>query len=198
MTADDRTGSGRPDLAVLGERERRLHALMVRALDGDGAAYHAFLTLLGPHLRAYLRRRLRSLPDDVEDLLQDTLIALHEQRHTYRTDLPVTAWVQAIARYKLIDLLRSRRIRQDLHDPIDDHLLSLPAIDDTEARDARRDVDALMRDLPDRQRLPILHTKLQGLSVAEAAAATGMSESAIKVGVHRGIKALAARLRGRR
>jgi RNA polymerase sigma-70 factor (ECF subfamily) len=183
--------------AVLDERERRLRGLLVRALDGDGGAYHEFLKLLGPHLRAYLRRRLQSLPADVEDLVQDTLIALHEQRHTYRADLPVTAWVQAIARYKLVDLLRSRRIRQDLYDPIDDHL-SLLAFDDTEAHEARRDVDTLMRHLPDHQRLPILHTKLHGLSVAEAAAATGMSESAIKVGVHRGIKALAARLRGRR
>jgi RNA polymerase sigma-70 factor (ECF subfamily) len=197
MAADERTEQEPPAHAVLDERERRLRALFVSALDGDGAAYHAFLKLLGPHLRAYLRRRLRSLPDDVEDLVQDTLIALHEQRHTYRTELPVTAWVQAIARYKLIDLLRSRRIRQDLDDPIDDHL-SLLAFDDTEAHEARRDVDTLMQHLPDHQRLPILHTKLHGLSVAEAAAVTGMSESAVKVGVHRGIKALAARLRGRR
>lgn len=197
MAPDGRTGQEPPASALLEARERRLRSLLVAALDGDGAAYHEFLKLLGPHLRAYLRRRLRSLPDDVEDLVQDTLIALHEQRHTYRADLPVTAWVQAIARYRMIDLLRARRIREDRSDPIDDHL-SLLAFDDTEAQDARRDVDTLIRHLPDHQRLPILHTKLHGLSVAEAAAVTGMSESAVKVGVHRGIKALAARLkRGR-
>ena len=197
MTHDERS-TGEPSVtAALEARERQLRSLLMGALDGDSAAYHAFLKQLGPHLRAYLRRRLRSQPDDVEDLVQDTLIALHEQRHTYRTDLPVTAWVQAIARYKLIDLLRSRQRHQDLHEPIEDHL-SFLAFDDAEAREARRDVNVLMRNLPDNQRLPILHTKVHGLSVAEAAEATGMSESAVKVGVHRGIKALAARFRGRR
>jgi RNA polymerase sigma-70 factor (ECF subfamily) len=38
--------------------------------------------------------------------------------------------------------------------------------------------------------------KLGGMSTAEAARATGMSESAVKVGVHRGLKALAAKMRG--
>ena len=37
--------------------------------------------------------------------------------------------------------------------------------------------------------------KLEGLSVAETARATGMSEAAVKVGVHRGLKALAALIR---
>ena len=116
---------------------------------------------------------------------------MHNQRHTYRADQPVTAWVHAIARYKLIDLLRSRSVREALHDPIGDDM-ELFAASDTDAADARRDVAQLLEQLPDNQRLPIVHTKLEGLSVAEAAAATGMSESAIKVGVHRGLKALAA------
>jgi len=88
-------------------------------------------------------------------------------------------------------LLRSRSGREALHDPIEDDL-AVFASNDHEAADARRDVHTLLNQLPDNQRLPIVHTKLEGLSVAEAAAATGMSESAIKVGVHRGMKALAA------
>ena len=91
----------------------------------------------------------------------------------------------------MIDLLRSRSVREALHDPIDDDM-ELFAASDTDATDARRDVAQLLEQLPDSQRLPIVHTKLEGLSVAEAAAATGMSESAVKVGVHRGLKALAA------
>ena len=70
--------------------------------------------------------------------------------------------------------------------------MALFATNDHEAADAKRDVNTLLQQLPDNQRLPIVHTKLEGLSVTEAAAATGMSESAIKVGVHRGMKALAA------
>ena len=88
-------------------------------------------------------------------------------------------------------LLRSRSGREALHDPIDDDL-AVFAANDHDAADARRDVHTLLNQLPDNQRLPIVHTKLEGLSVSEAAAATGMSESAIKVGVHRGMKALAA------
>jgi RNA polymerase sigma-70 factor (ECF subfamily) len=174
--------------------ETRLRPLLVRGLAGDAKAYHAFLRDLGAHLRAFLRKRLARLPDEVEDLVQETLIAVHNQRHTYDPAVPVTAWLHAIARYKLVDLLR-RRARQDLlHDPLDDQSELLVA-GGAEAADARRDVAKLLATLPDRQRLPIVHVKLEGLSVAEAARLTGMSESAIKVGVHRGLKALATAIR---
>jgi RNA polymerase sigma-70 factor (ECF subfamily) len=171
--------------------EARLHTAFVRGLAGDARAYHAFLDALSGHLRAFLRRRLAQLPDDIEDLVQETLLAVHNQRHTYRPDQPVTAWVQAIARYKLVDLLRARAGRESLNDPLDDEL-AVFAASDTDVAEARRDLDKLIDTLPDRHRLPILHVKLQGLSVAEAARMTGMSESAVKVGVHRGLKALAA------
>ena len=166
--------------------EQRLRALLLGGLAGDTVAYQTFLQGLSSHLRAFLRRRLSGLPDDIEDLMQDILLAVHNQRHTYLAAQPLTAWVHAIARYKMIDLLRSRSVREALHDPIDD-----------EAADAHRDVHTLLSQLPDHQRLPIVHTKLEGLSVAEAAKATGMSESAIKVGVHRGMKALAALMKGK-
>jgi len=178
-------------LADMKAAEQRLRAQLLQGMEGDAQAYQAFLKGLSTHLRAFLRRRLSTLPDDIEDLVQDILLAVHNQRHTYRPDQPLTAWVNAMARYKLIDLLRSRSGREALHDPIDDDL-ALFAANDHEAADARRDVNKLLQQLPDNQRLPIVHTKLEGLSVTEAAAATGMSESAIKVGVHRGMKALAA------
>jgi RNA polymerase sigma-70 factor, ECF subfamily len=178
-------------LAQMKANEQRLHALFLQGLQGDTLAYQAFLKGLSTHLRGFLRRRLSSLPDDIEDLVQDILLAVHNQRHTYRPDQPLTAWVNAMARYKLIDLLRSRSSRETLHDPLDDDM-ALFATDDHEAADARRDVNTLLRQLPDNQRLPIVHTKLEGLSVTETAAITGMSESAVKVGVHRGMKALAA------
>jgi RNA polymerase sigma-70 factor (ECF subfamily) len=107
----------------------------------------------------------------------------------------VTAWVLAIARYKLVDLLRRRGKRESLTDPLeDDNDLSSSA--DSEAADARHDIWQLLNLLPGRQRLPIVHVKLEGLSVAEAARLTGMSESAVKIGVHRGLRTLAAKIRG--
>ena len=177
------------------DTESRLRGLMLQGLDGDAAAYHQFLKTLSAHLRAYFRKRLFQRPDEVEDLVQDTLLAVHNQRHTYRADQPLTAWVHALARYKLIDLLRARASGESLNVPLDDEL-ELFAASDTEAREAKKDLDTLLAALPDRQRLPIVHVKLEGLSVVEAAQLTGMSESAIKIGVHRGLKALAAKIRG--
>ena len=175
--------------------EVRLRDLLVRGLGGDTSAYHAFLKDLSTHLRAFFRVRLSRLPDEVEDLVQEALLAVHNQRHTYDPGEPLTAWVHAIARYKLVDLYRRRAVRDALNDPLDDEL-DVFASSDTEAADARRDLAKLLERLPDQQRLPIVHMKLQGLSVVETARATGMSESAVKVGVHRGLKALAAMIRG--
>jgi RNA polymerase sigma-70 factor (ECF subfamily) len=177
------------------DSERQLRELLVKGLGGDASAYHGFLKTLSAHLRAYFRKRLFQRPDDIEDLVQETLLAVHNQRHTYQADQPLTAWVHAIARYKLVDLLRARESREALTEPLDDEL-EVFAASDTDAADARRDLDKLLAELPEHHRLPIMHIKLEGLSVAEAAQRTGMSESAIKVGVHRGLKALAARIRG--
>ena len=175
--------------------EEHLRDLLLRGLQADAAAYERFLKELGAHLRAFLRRRLSQYLGEVEDLVQETLLAIHNQRHTYRPDMPVTAWAHAIARYKLIDWLRSHRVKEALNDPLDD-ASELFASSDEEAAEARRDLGRLLQTLPDRQRLPIVHVKLEGLSVVEAARLTGMSESAVKVGVHRGLKALAAKIRG--
>lgn len=180
----------------MSEREDRLRALLIDGLGGNTVAYHAFLKALSEHLRAFLRRRLSGLPDEVEDLVQETLLAVHNQRHTYDTRQPLTAWVHAIARYKLIDLFRRRGSREALNDPLDDES-AVFASSDTEALGARRDLEKLLGCLPDRQRLPIVHMKLEGLSVVEVAKLTGMSESAVKIGVHRGLKALASMIRGK-
>lgn len=177
--------------------EDRLRDLLLRGLAGEAPAYHAFLQELSAHLRAFLRKRLVRLPDEVEDLLQESLLAVHNQRHTYDADQPLTAWVYAIAKYKLVDLLRRRANRDLLTDPLDEEIDVFSSADaDADAAEARRDVAQLLEQLPDRQRLPIIHMKLEGLSVAETARATGTSESAVKVGVHRGLKALAAMIKG--
>ncbi|MBH2044815.1 MAG: sigma-70 family RNA polymerase sigma factor [Comamonadaceae bacterium] len=177
------------------ESEDRLRALLLQGLQVDAAAYQRFLKELSAHLRSFLRRRLAQWPDAVEDLVQETLLAVHNQRHTYQSDMPVTAWVHAIARYKLVDWLRSHAVKEARNDPLDG-AHELFSSRDAEAAEARRDLGQLLQTLPDRQRLPIVHVKLQGLSVVETAQLTGLSESAVKIGVHRGLKALAARIRG--
>jgi RNA polymerase sigma factor (sigma-70 family) len=174
--------------------EEHLRGLILQSLAGDAAAYRIFLHELMTHLRSYLRRRLGRLPEEVEDLLQELLLAVHNKRHTYDPKQPLTAWVQAIARYKLVDLLRRRSRGDVLTDPLDedDQVFATTAND---AAEAHYDVAKLLRGLPDRQRLPILYVKIEGASVTDTAVRTGMSESAVKVGIHRGLKALAERIR---
>jgi RNA polymerase sigma-70 factor (ECF subfamily) len=171
----------------LGETETRLKALMLAALSGDAAAYRALLAALTPHLRAYFARRVGAA--DAEDLVQETLIAIHTRRATYDTALPFTAWLHAIARYKLIDHFRRAGVRRTV--PLED-AAAVIAEEETESVGAKRDVEKLLDTLPPARRELVRQVKIEGLSTAEAAQRTGMSESAVKVGVHRALKALSA------
>jgi RNA polymerase sigma-70 factor (ECF subfamily) len=172
------------------EAEAELKALMLRARGGDGAAYAALLKTLQGHLRAYYARRLgRSA--EAEDLLQETLIAMHSRRETYDPSRPFTAWVHAIARYKLIDYFRRHKRRAE--DPLDD-ADALFGAEDASAAEAHLDVERVLHMLPEKTRRLIRDVKIEGLSTAEAAARHNISESAVKVGVHRGLKALGAKL----
>lgn len=181
--------------ARLNKTEAHLRERLISGLDGDEKAYLIFLKDMSTHLRAFFRKRMTQLPDEVEDLVQETLLAIHNQRHTYDAGQPLTSWIHAIAKYKFIDFLRHRAGREALNDPLDD-ASEVFAASHSEAAEARRDILKMLDFLPDRQRLPIQHVKIEGLSIVEAAQLTGMSESAIKVGIHRGLKALAARIGG--
>ncbi|MFM9977802.1 MAG: sigma-70 family RNA polymerase sigma factor [Sphingomonadaceae bacterium] len=168
-----------------------LRALMMGSLTGEAAATRALLTALLPVLRGYFGRRLGAAVD-AEDLVQDTLIAVHTRRASYDPARPFTPWLFAIARYRLID--RYRRLRYDLD--LDDiaGLVGDGGFEDAEG--ARMDIAALLATLPAKQAAAIRATKLEGLSVTETAARHDMSESDVKVSVHRGLKALARRLEG--
>jgi RNA polymerase sigma-70 factor (ECF subfamily) len=180
---------------ALRSREIHLQALFIAGLNGDERAYRTFLSELSTFVRGFLRARLQRQPSEIEDLLQEVLLAVHNARQTYRSDQPLTAWVFAIARYKLADFFRGRSRHDVLNDSIDD-AADLFAESHLEPAQASRDLGKLLEELPDRQRLPIVHVKLEGLSVTETAKMTGLSESAVKIGVHRGLKALAARIKG--
>ena len=158
---------------------------MVAGLAGDADAYRRLLAALTKHLRAYYVRRVG--PATAEDLVQETLIGIHSRRATYDPAQPFTAWVYGIARYKLID--EFRRVKRRASVPLDE-ALELFANDAAEASTARRDVQKLLDRLPEAKRRLVQEIKLDGLSVADVAMRTGMSESAVKVSVHRAIKSL--------
>jgi len=170
------------------EAEAELKALMLRGLGGDAGAHRAFLTAVSGNLRAFFRSRMRGAPDDAEDLLQETLIAIHTRRDSYDASYPVTAWVYAIARYRMIDHWR-RRGRRGEHIPVEDAPELFTAAED-EAVDAKRDVTRLLAMLPQKQREAIRLVKLEGVSVKDAAAQTGLTESDVKISTHRGMKTL--------
>lgn len=168
------------------EAETRFQALMVAAVAGDGVAYRTLLTELTPHLRAYFARRLGRGADS-EDLVQETLIAIHTKQRSYDPGQPFTAWLHAIARYKLIDHFRRRGVRPTV--PLE-NADSVTDETDFAAAEAARDLDQLLQALPESRQRLLRSVKLEGLSTAEAAAAHGLSESAVKVAVHRALKAL--------
>ncbi len=185
-----------PAHAAADEFEARLKPLWLRAQAGDEAAYRLALERMAVRLRAYLRRRLQALPDEVEDLVQETLLALHLQRGTWDPALPVSAWMIAIARHKLIDLWRRRGRREaDLTSLDELGEADEPAAAGGEEGISRRDLGVLLGAIPTAQREAIVLTKIEGLSVAEAAERTGASVAAVKVQVHRGLKRLAELVR---
>ncbi|WP_336600373.1 sigma-70 family RNA polymerase sigma factor [Paraburkholderia bengalensis] len=162
--------------------ERRLAALLDASISGDKHAYHRFLDELARHLRARLRKQLRQQDADVEDLVQEVLIAVHKGLDTFRPDVPLTAWISAIVRYKLADHFRANLRRGEMFEPLDDDV-AVEGISPLDSLEARRDLTRLLDTLPERQRHPIEHTKLLGLSIAETAATTGLTESAVKIGI---------------
>ena len=174
--------------------EHELHAQWMQAQSGSTACYEQVLHTLSVYVRNFLRRRLFSRQQDIEDLVQETLLAIHQKRHTYLPDQPLTAWVYAIARYKLIDYLRVQSRQDSKHDNIDDWVDALWTHSATEAADARHDVTHMLALLPEPQRRVIAHTKLEGLSIEETAQLTGQSAANVKVSVHRGLKLLAQKL----
>lgn len=164
---------------------------MRAALSGDAAAYRALLNALRPWLVSYFRRRLKGA--DSEDLVQMTLLSLHEKRHTYDPASPFLPWIAAVARHKLIDYVRKsgKRVHVELDDDIVGDDSGLPP--DL----ARRDVEVLLAQLPkDQARIISMH-KLQELSIDEVSATTGKSASAVKVAIHRGLRKLQALVGGK-
>jgi RNA polymerase sigma-70 factor, ECF subfamily len=177
-------------------RERELRALMTASLDGDGSAYHTLLKQLTGHLRAYYRHRFARIghgPTEAEDLLQEVLIAVHTHRHTYDRLQPFTPWIHAIARYKFLDYLR--RTKSSFKDLPIASAEEVTAKSDMAAVESGLDLQRLMLKISSKARQVIQYVKLEGLSVSEAAVRCGMSESAVKVAVHRGLKALALQIR---
>jgi RNA polymerase sigma-70 factor, ECF subfamily len=165
---------------------------MRQALEGDEAAYRRLLAGVALRLRVQLRARLaRWGASDVEpeDVVQETLLAIHLKRHTWNRVERFEPWLAAVARNKLIDALRRRGRRVEV--PIEDVASSLADAAPPDEGDAL-DVQRLLAQIPDRQREIVRLVSVQGEDVRTVAQQLGMSEVNVRVSLHRSLKALAA------
>ena len=177
----------------MSERNIDWDSLMRAAINGDTAAYNRLLTGLAPAIRSVARRglgRAGLAMADAEDVMQETLLAIHLKRHTWDPSLPLGPWVRAIARNKLIDSIRRRGGRN--HVPIDDVVDVLPA-DAGEPTVLPGRLDGHLQSLSDRQQSVVRAISLEGASIRETAARLNMSEGAVRVALHRGLAALSAK-----
>jgi RNA polymerase sigma-70 factor (ECF subfamily) len=171
------------------KRDHELADLFGLAQEGNEAAYEAFLLGAATALRSFLSRRMEQR-EMVEDVLQDTLLSIHNARHTYLPGRPVGPWLYAICTNRMNDFYRRRRRIESVEVPAPDDLgVCVASAEPQEDERGRLVRDALAR-LPERQRRVIELLKLHGLSVKEAAARVGMSESAVKVTAFRGYQTL--------
>jgi RNA polymerase sigma-70 factor (ECF subfamily) len=174
---------------LTGRDEEGLAPLLRSAIAGDERAYAEFLERVAALVRGFARRRIVQGGVDPEDVVQETLLAIHLKRHTWRTDAPVLPWIYAIARFKLIDAFRrrGRRIEIDIDDVAG--VLAEPEAEAASERDIGRALDAL----PPGQRSVVAAISVDGASIGETAARLNMSETAVRVALHRGLKAIASK-----
>jgi RNA polymerase sigma-70 factor, ECF subfamily len=181
--------------ALVREREDEWTGLMRAGISGDNVAYQRLLKAVTPVLRAAARRGLARAGQPVdlsEDIVQDTLLAVHLKRQTWDTNAPFAPWLFAIARNKLIDALR-RRGRRIFVD-IDDFAETLPGEPAAETVPAS-EISAQLQSLPERQREVLQSIAVDSASIKDTATKFAMSEGAVRVALHRALANLTAKLR---
>lgn len=181
------------------EADLRRAAWMAAAQGGDRRAYERVLADSVPLIRAVARRQ-GVAPDTVDDVVQETLLTVHRVRHTYDPSRSYDAWLSAIAARRAIDALRShgRRDRRELHD---EYLLEIQPDQNDATRETEREQQAqhlreAIATLPPGQREAVEQLALKERSLAEAAQHTGRNTGALKVNLHRALKALRNRIHG--
>lgn len=165
--------------------EETLRHLMVKAQAGDKQCYSSLLMESEKWLRRYFARKIN--PAAIDDLVQETLISLHRKRASYDPTKAFLPWLAAIGRYRWIDSLR--KIYRHEHGELHEELVADPQ---EETVSAKVSLERLLSMIPERQADVIAKVKIEGLSIAEAAAMTGQSESLVKVNIHRGLKKMSA------
>ncbi len=182
--------------------EDDLRDWMIAGQAGDRRAYERLLISLVPALRRAARGRWRQAEAaDIEDVVQETLLALHAARHLYDPSRPLLPFVHGILRLRGADVMRRRYRQSGRERAIDEFSETSSHFATKEEQEDQIDAGTLhatIAQLPERQRQAIEMTKLKEMSLAQAALASGMSVAALKVATHRGVATLRKLLRGAR
>jgi RNA polymerase sigma factor (sigma-70 family) len=181
--------------------DRRWGSWMVAAQAGDRTLYETLLRDCTPFIKTVARRQ-GVPPNYIDDVVQETLLTVHRARRTYDPNRSFRAWLGTIARRRAIDGMRrqGRNGIWEMHAPLAYENHPDPGRDPEDAAN-RGDhlvgrLNAAVATLPAGQREALQHLAFQQQSLAEAAAVTGRTTGALKVNLHRALKALRARLGG--
>jgi RNA polymerase sigma-70 factor (ECF subfamily) len=163
--------------------------LMVSAQAGNESDYRQLLTELTDVVYNFLRSRFGN-HHFIEDCVQETLIAIHQARHTYDRHRLFRPWLFAIVRHKAIDTLRKQNTRQRITNQfkVEQEILSRTS----QQSEAENEIfkGRLLESLSVQYREVLILTKIIGFSITETAEKLGISESLVKVRVHRAIRKL--------
>jgi RNA polymerase sigma-70 factor (ECF subfamily) len=174
---------------LVNKEDGELATLLRAGIGGDDKAYADFLGRMVPIVRGFVRRKTGGGGIDPEDVVQETMLAIHLKRHTWRDDAPVMPWVYAIARHKTVDAFRRRGRRVEIDIDEFAEIIPAPAPETVSEREIGKALDALAPG----QRSVVSSISVEGRSIGETAAALGMNETAVRVALHRGLTAIAKR-----
>lgn len=158
-------------------------ALIRAACEGDRAAFGQLYERYARFVHGVLLSRVP--PDDAEDLVQDVFLNAWRRLRTLRDDSAFGAWLAAIARNRAADHHRRPAIHEEVHE-------DLPA-KDCEESDALA-ILAAIQSLPDTYRETLTLRLVEGLSGAEIAARTGLTQGSVRVNLYRGMQQLREKL----
>lgn len=168
--------------------ETDLCALMLASLNGDARKYHEFLKQAVHPIRASISRLMPyGMTAEADDIIQDVLFAIHQKKHTWRCDQPILPWINAITKYRAIDHMRRLgRQRTISIEPYTDHLMA-------DIPDPAQNIDLknMVQRLKGQTRAVLVSIGLDGKDICSTAKALGMSENAVRIAFHRGLKKLA-------
>jgi RNA polymerase sigma factor (sigma-70 family) len=183
------------------EIDRQRAAWMAAAQVGDRVAYERLLHDCIPFIKRVARGQ--GVPFDfIDDVVQETLLTVHQARHTYDTNRSFTAWLRTIAQRRAIDGLRraARTRTREIHKPLAyvNHSDSRDHPEETIFQnDQSKVLNFALSKLSAGQREAVEHLALQSRSLAQTATVTGRSTGSLRLDWHRALKTLRAQFGGK-